>query len=136
MHPARRKDPARGRRGPALVGPAMRISLLALAGLLVSCPATLLASGDRDGAAIYKAMCVRCHGEKGEGTDEYPRALAGDRSTAQLSKLIAKTMPEDEPGTCTGPDADAVASYIHDAFYSAIARARNQPARIELSRLT
>ena len=55
---------------------------------------------------------------------------------AQLAQLIAKTMPEDDPGTCVGPDAEKVAAYIHEAFYSKTAQARNAPARIELSRLT
>ena len=45
-------------------------------------------------------------------------------------------MPEDNPGTCVGDDAKNVAAYIYDAFYSPAARARNQPARVELSRLT
>src|SRR5205823_3966436 len=44
--------------------------------------------------------------------------------------------PEDDPGTCTGADAEKVATYVYDAFYSKIAQARNQPARVELSRLT
>jgi hypothetical protein len=35
-----------------------------------------------------------------------------------------------------GPDAEAVSRYIHDAFYSREARARNHPARVELVRLT
>ena len=57
---------------------------------------------------------------------------------ASLARLIAKTMPEDEPGTCVGPDAEKVSAYIYDAFYSKAAQARNpmRPARIELSRLT
>jgi hypothetical protein len=62
--------------------------------------------------------------------------LAGDRSVAQLSRLIAKTMPEDEPGTCVGEDAEKVAGYIYDNFYSKAAQAKNKPPRIELSRLT
>ena len=89
-----------------------------------------------DGEPIYRRQCLRCHGPAGEGTPESPRALTGDRSVAQLSKLIAETMPEDDPGTCTGPDADRVAAYIHDAFYSKAARERNKPPRVELSRLT
>ena len=57
---------------------------------------------------------------------------------ASLAKLIAKTMPEDEPGTCVGPDAEQVSAYIYDAFYSKAAQTRNpmRLARIELSRLT
>ena len=93
----------------------------------------------RTGEQIYRQMCASCHGASGEGTDDhYPRPLIGERSVASLSKLIAKTMPEDEPGTCVGPDAEKVSAYIYDAFYSRAAQARNpmRPARIELSRLT
>ena len=46
----------------------------------------------------------------------------------QLAKYIAKTMPDDDPGTCVGEDAEKVAAYIHDAFYSKTAQARNRPA--------
>ncbi|HEY2156907.1 MAG TPA: DUF1592 domain-containing protein [Isosphaeraceae bacterium] len=88
------------------------------------------------GQRIYKEQCARCHGKAGEGSEDYPRTLAGDKSVKQLAKLIAKTMPEDDPGTCTGDNADAVASYIYDAFYSKTAQERNRPARIELARLT
>src|SRR5207253_2939088 len=70
------------------------------------------------------------------GTDDYPRPLAGDRSVPQLARLISRTMPKDDPETCTGTDADKVATYIHEAFYSRAAQARNKPPRIELSRLT
>ncbi len=93
----------------------------------------------RTGEQIYRQMCASCHGAAGEGTDDhYPRPLIGERPVASLAKLIARTMPEDEPGTCVGPDADKVASYIYDAFYSKAAQAKNpmRPARIELSRLT
>ena len=47
-------------------------------------------------------------------------------------------MPEDAPGDCVGDDADRVAAYIYESFYSKAAQARNnfQPSRIELSRLT
>jgi len=62
--------------------------------------------------------------------------LVGDKSVKELARYIAKTMPEDDPGSCVGEDAESVAVYIHDAFYSSIAQARNKPARIELSRLT
>ena len=89
-----------------------------------------------DGASIYREKCASCHGPDGQGTTDYPRPLTGDRSVAQLSRLIAKTMPEDDPGACVGEDADRVAAYIHDSFYSNLAQARNKPARIDLSRLT
>ena len=96
------------------------------------------ARGDegRPGEAIYRQRCASCHGPSGGGTEDYPRPLEGDRSVAQLARLIGKTMPEDDPGTCVGEQADQVAAYIHETFYSPVARARNRPARVELSRLT
>src|SRR5688572_22912941 len=91
----------------------------------------------RSGEQIYAQMCAKCHGAKGEGVaGKYDEALVGDRSVKALTRLIEKTMPEDAAGTCVGPDAEKVASYIHDTFYSPAARARLQPARIDLARLT
>jgi hypothetical protein len=88
------------------------------------------------GEQVYRQKCARCHGVSGEGSRSYPRVLEGGRSTAQLASLIAKTMPEDNPGDCVGDEARKVAAYIYDAFYSETARARAKPARIALSRLT
>lgn len=62
--------------------------------------------------------------------------LVGDLSVAQLAAVIGETMPEDDPGTLSTEESQAVAAFIHDAFYSPIARARILPARIELARLT
>jgi mono/diheme cytochrome c family protein len=107
-----------------------------LAGLLLPAVAAA-APASRTGEQIYRQQCASCHGTAGEGVkDEYGKPLAGDKSIAELSALIAKTMPADDPGTCIGPDARQVAAYIYDTFYSPVAQARNQPARIELSRLT
>jgi Protein of unknown function (DUF1592)/Protein of unknown function (DUF1588)/PA14 domain/Protein of unknown function (DUF1595)/Cytochrome C oxidase, cbb3-type, subunit III len=90
-----------------------------------------------DGPAIYKQQCAKCHGPAGQGVKgKYNDPLVGDWSLEKLTRYIAKTMPEDKPGSCTGPHAEAVARYIHDSFYSREARARNQAARIELVRLT
>jgi Protein of unknown function (DUF1592)/Protein of unknown function (DUF1588)/PA14 domain/Protein of unknown function (DUF1595)/Cytochrome C oxidase, cbb3-type, subunit III len=102
-------------------------------------PSVALAGPARSGEQIYREQCASCHGPKGEGTDDhYPRALVGERSVSGLARLIAKTMPEDAPGDCVGEDADKVAAYIYDLFYSKSAQARNKfaPSRIELSRLT
>ena len=88
------------------------------------------------GEQIYQQQCLSCHGKHGEGSKEYGHPLEGDRSVGQLAKYIAKSMPDDDPGSCVGEDADKVAAYIYDAFYSKTAQARNKPARIELSRLT
>jgi mono/diheme cytochrome c family protein len=104
---------------------------------------SLLAAGwsfaaePKTGAEIYKEQCAVCHGSKGEGTDsEYPQELTGDKSLLELTKLIDKTMPKDSPEDCQGEDAERVAKYIFDAFYSPVAQARNKPAKVELSRLT
>lgn len=89
------------------------------------------------GEALYQAKCASCHGSRGEGkSDSYPTPLVGDRSVGELTEYIAKTMPEDKPGTCVGDEAAQVAKYIHETFYSSTAQARNKPARVELSRLT
>jgi cytochrome c553 len=87
------------------------------------------------GAAIYQQKCARCHGKSGEGTKAYDHPLQGNRSLAQLARYIARSMPEDDPGTCKGLEAEKVAVYIFDAFYSQAARARKLP-RVELARLT
>ena len=89
------------------------------------------------GAAIYKQQCAACHGKGGEGVKgKYDSALHGDWSLEKLTRYIDKNMPEDAPEKCVGADAEAVARFINDAFYSREARARNHPAHIELARLT
>ncbi|WP_165219884.1 DUF1592 domain-containing protein [Aquisphaera insulae] len=116
---------------------ASRVALLLLTILVAPAARTALADApDRSGEAIYQKQCLSCHGKHGEGSKEYGQPLEGDRSVGQLAKYIAKSMPEDDPGTCVGPDAEKVAAYIYEAFYSKTAQARNKPPRIELSRLT
>ena len=89
------------------------------------------------GEMVFKSKCAACHGAAGEGTSKhYPQPLVGDLSIGELTRYIEKTMPEDKPGTCVGDEAVRVAEFIHGAFYSPTAQARNKPARIELSRLT
>lgn len=95
------------------------------------------AEDSKTGEQIYQESCVRCHGPHGEGVkDEYAKPLLGDRPLDDLTKVIAETMPEDEPETCVGQDAAKVAAYIYEAFYSKAAQARNSRPRLELSRLT
>ena len=89
------------------------------------------------GSQIYKQSCQSCHGESGQGSKEhYDRALVGDLSVDSLTKLIGRTMPEEDPDACVGDNAAAVAAYIHTSFYSEAARVRNRPPRVALSRLT
>lgn len=92
--------------------------------------------GTRTGEQIFRQRCAACHGAKGEGTAKYRKALAGSRSVGELATFIAQSMPPGAARKLTAADAQKVAAYIFDAFYSPLAQARNQPARIELSRLT
>ena len=96
-----------------------------------------MALGAPDGKKIYEAKCVSCHGQNGAGIKgKYNKPLSGDLTPNQLAKVIEETMPKEDPGSLSAADAFAVSSYIHELFYSSIARERNRPARIELSRLT
>ena len=96
-----------------------------------------VALGAPEGKKIYEAKCVSCHGPNGAGVKgKYNKPLSGDLTPNQLAKIIEETMPKEDPGSLSEADAFAVSSYIHGLFYSSIARERNRPARIELSRLT
>ncbi len=89
------------------------------------------------GEQIYQAGCAACHGDRGQGnTDSYSDPLTGDLSIHELTKIISETMPEEDPDSCVGEQAAAVAAYIHHAFYSPAAQARTNPPRIRLGRLT
>jgi hypothetical protein len=108
----------------------------AVALLFVASPAARAAEA-ASGEQIYRAQCEECHGAAGEGVkDKHPKPLAGDKSAAQLRRLIAKTMPEDDPGSLSTVEAEKVAAYVFDTFYSPAARERNKPPRVELARLT
>jgi len=112
-------------------------SLCFLAALAVLSSVSFSADDKAAGEKTYIAKCASCHGKAGEGIiDKYAQPLMGDRSIGELTEYVAKTMPEDKPGTCVGQEARNVSAFIHDAFYSATAQARNKPARVELSRLT
>jgi len=88
------------------------------------------------GQAVYKAECARCHGPTGEGTKETSRPLVGEKSPGQLFKLISRTMPDDDPGSCSDDEYRKVSAYIYDAFYSTDAQARLNPPRVAFSHLT
>ncbi|NBV87570.1 MAG: hypothetical protein EBS01_15170, partial [Verrucomicrobia bacterium] len=94
-------------------------------------------ASEHPGAAVYQKMCADCHGKQGEGVrGKYDDPLAGNRTMPALTRLIAKTMPEGKEGTCVGADAENVAAYIYEAFYSPAAQARLRPVQESLSRLT
>ena len=91
----------------------------------------------RLGEVVYREDCLRCHGPMGQGVaGKSDEPLLGEKSIAFLAKYIAREMPEDDPGTLSQAEALASAQYIHEAFYSAEARARNNPPRLELAHLT
>ena len=100
-------------------------------------PLLIAADGGPTGPELFQGQCARCHGESGEGNPDFcPDPLHGDRPLADLTELIVDTMPEEDPEKCVGDDAKRVAEYIYETFYTAEARARNQPPRIALSRMT
>ncbi len=100
-------------------------------------PATVLAKPTLSGELVYAKQCTKCHGEKGQGVEsEYDEPLIGDWPIEKLARVITRTMPEDDPKKCVDDDALLVAKYIFNAFYSPEAQARNNPPRIELTRLT
>jgi hypothetical protein len=119
---------------PTLPASLFRLSAALL--LLLAPAAGVRAAEAPSGERIYRGKCAGCHGPNGEGTKRYKHRLQGDRSLAQLTELIAETMPESSPGSLSAEEAKAVAGYVHSAFYSKVARERNRPARIELARLT
>src|SRR5438034_4055090 len=89
------------------------------------------------GREIFRQLCAKCHGRNGEGAKgKYDDALRGDWPIEKLTRYIDKSMPDDAPEKCVGADAEAVARYIYDAFYSREARLRNHPPRVELVHLT
>lgn len=112
-------------------------SLLPLMCLLVGGHELIGAEPNKRGREVFRQQCVKCHGRNGEGVkDKYDDALVGDWSIEKLTRYIDRNMPEDAPEKCKGADAEAVARYINDTFYSREARLRNHPPRIELVRLT
>ena len=114
-----------------------RIIFVSLTALLGGTSTVVADTPHVRGEAIYRNQCAECHGAHGEGVDEeYAEPLYGDRSLKSLTRLIERTMPEEEPALCAGDDAAAVAAYIYDAFYSPEARNRLNPPEILPARLT
>ena len=111
--------------------------MLGLAAALGLATATGLAKPELSGELLYAKLCANCHGEQGQGVpDEHDEPLAGDWPIEKLTRVITRTMPDDDPKKCIGDEAQRVARYIFDAFYSPDARLRNKPPRIGLVRLT
>ena len=110
---------------------------LGLAAVLLLTKSTGLSKPELSGEQIYSRLCAKCHGDQGEGVaNEHDEPLVGDWSIEKLTRVITRTMPDDDPKKCIGDEAERVARYIFDAFYSPDAQSRNKPPRIELARLT
>jgi hypothetical protein len=100
----------------------------------VAFPATTATTAP--GKDLFLAHCAKCHGRNGEGVKgKYKDRLQGDRNLPKLTRYIERNMPDDDPGSITPDQADAVAKYIYGAFYSREARGE-KPPRIELTRFT
>lgn len=111
------------------------MSLLVSSGLWAvgADPSDVLARGK----AIYSQQCAECHGNEGQGAEEfYEDPLVGDATIGELTELISDTMPEEDPDACVAEDAAVVAAFIHQDFYSEAAQIRRRPPRAILSRLT
>src|SRR5437588_11601029 len=94
--------------------PAAAIGLIVAAAIAADAPPKPAKS--QPGQEIYREQCASCHGAAGQGTaDNFPRPLAGDKSLAQLTGYIEKSMPKDDPGSCVGGDAKNVAAYVYDS---------------------
>lgn len=87
------------------------------------------------GRELYKARCMSCHGENGQGGKGYRRPLAGSKTLAELNKYIQENMPP-KGKRLSEDESRLVGSFVYETSYSALAQERNRPARIALSRLT
>ena len=88
-----------------------------------------------DGKVVFAQRCSACHGPNGEGGAAFPKPLTGSKTMAELAVYIKKFMPP-EGKKLSAQEATKVAGFAYNCFYSPIARERNAPARISLSRLT
>jgi hypothetical protein len=119
-------------------------AILRIIGLLIFSPGlfgsnlclALPNDGIESGKKLYRQHCLQCHGENGMGSEEYSDSLVGDLPVEDLAQYIADTMPENDPSRVKGKDAERVAQFIYDAFYSIEAQKKLTLARVELSRLT
>jgi cytochrome c len=81
-----------------------------------------------DGQPIYDIRCASCHGDRGQGLNEYP-ALVGGQGTLATAKplktvgsywpyattiwdFIHRQMPYAQPGTLTADETYALTAYV------------------------
>jgi mono/diheme cytochrome c family protein len=69
------------------------------------------------GAASYTAMCVGCHGNRGQGGNAIALSAGSiAQSLDDLAKFIDINMPKNAPANCIGNCARNVAAYIKNGF--------------------
>lgn len=89
------------------------------------------------GQQIYATACADCHGQHAEGVEGvYDSPLIGDLPIPELTKYVDQTMPEGDPESCVGKEAELVTAYLYQAFYAREAQLRNNPPEIEFARRT
>lgn len=68
-----------------------------------------------EGAAVYRQMCARCHGARGEGVSGLGRPLAGRALSAALIKEIVKRGKNRMPALphLRGETLENVARYVN-----------------------
>jgi mono/diheme cytochrome c family protein len=101
-------------------------SIVALGGLL-SVTVHAQSAGDATrGQEIFKQRCAACHGETLQGLVGPP--LTGEAfakvwgNASELQQKIQKTMPQDEPGSLTEPQARDLVAFIVGAGAATAAR--------------
>ena len=58
-------------------------------------------------------MCPLPRAARARGRRRRPHPLAGEKSPGQLATVIQRTMPDDDPGSCSEDEDRLVAAYIH-----------------------
>ena len=112
----------------------------ALVASLVAALSPCALFAEHPGATIYRERCADCHGTDGQGLEDgFPDPLLGDYPVEVLARLVEHTMPEGDAESCVGEEADDVAHYVFNTFYSLRARIQRglvAPPRVQLARLT
>lgn len=90
------------------------------------------------GPALFAAKCAVCHGDAMTGGDHAP-ALKGEvfwsdwkgQPARRLYSRILSTMPMDDPGSLTGPEAMMLVRHIAAANGAPIPDAAEKPADLD-----
>ncbi|QDT27948.1 DUF1592 domain-containing protein [Gimesia panareensis] len=88
-----------------------------------------------NGAQIYQKMCVSCHAKNGQGVTDKANPFHGRKTLQELTMLIDETMPEEDPELCQGKEAEQVAQFVFERFFSP-EEDKGNASRIQLTHLT